>query len=81
VAGVAASLAIVALVLMSVKPPPLRVDEFARSGQVTITVEMTDEGDMPPVYLLETDSGQQIPMVWIAQAPQGPNATEEDSAR
>ena len=64
-AGIAACLLVAAMVFLSINPV-IRVDEFARSDEVTVELVMSDAPRaMPRQMTLDADGGGQIPLVWI----------------
>lgn len=75
-AGIAASVLIAAMVLLSVKPV-IRVQQFARADQVQISFPGDDPSSIPMVMSLPTDGDAGIPLVWIADIPEEPAGPEK----
>ena len=80
VAGIAASILIVAMVLLSVKPV-IRVEQLASNDQVEIDYVVTDPDNAPIIHMLQSDTGDQIPLIWVAHVTDDSQDREEGTIR
>jgi len=78
VAAVAAAVLIAVLTLLGVKPV-IHTEELAKTGQVEISFDVTGSPADPMVIVLRGESGEDIPMVWVSQAPGEPSGQEEEA--
>jgi anti-sigma-K factor RskA len=66
-AGLAAAVAIMAMVVLSIRPV-IPETKLARAGEVVIEMEFTD-ASRSMIRMRQDEHGQSIPMIWIAQTP------------
>lgn len=77
VAGVAASILIAAMVILSVKPV-IRIEQLATTGQVEIGYDMAIDPDQAPVIImLRSEGGANIPLIWVAHVEEETEGQEE----